>query len=194
MNTEVETLDRPVVAAVSLDENLKKPRYQQVSEPIHRKVGLTSLFDDLKDAGLDPETEILEYKVELADAETANLLECDEGTEVVHLKRLRYSRGYPLAILNNILVASQTPRHPELSNTGLYECRRSMGNTPESAFQYIGAKRANTEEAELLQIDEGSAVITVERTVYSDAGDVLDVEEDIYDASQYLLTFSLNAE
>ena len=61
MNTEVETLDRPVVAAVSLDENLKKPRYQQVSEPIHRKVGLTSLFDDLKDAGLDPETEILEY-------------------------------------------------------------------------------------------------------------------------------------
>lgn len=160
---------------------------------IHRKVGLTSLFEDLKEAGLDPETEILEYEVKLADPDISGLLECKEGTEVVHLKRLRYSRGYPLAILNNILVASKMPRPLLLSTSGLYECFRSMGSTPDSAFQRIGAKRACTEEAELLQVDEGSAVISVGRTVYSKSGEVLNVEEDIYDASQYLLTFDLNA-
>lgn len=161
--------------------------------PIYRKVGLTSLFEDLKNAGLSPETEILEYKVKLADADIADLLECEEGTEVVHLKRLRYSRSYPLAILNNILVASKIPCPPQLSNSGLYECLKSMGSTPESAFQSVGAKRASMEEAELLQIDEGSAVISVERTVYSATGEVLNVEKDIYDASQYLLTCSLDS-
>lgn len=162
--------------------------------PIHRKVSLTSLFEDLKDAGLHPKTKILEYKAELADAKIAELLECDEGTEVVHLKRLRYSRGYPLAILNNLLTASKTPCRGQLADSGLYECLKSMGSTPVSAFQNVEAKRASKEEAALLQIDEGSAVIAVERTVYSHTGEVLDVEEDVYDASQYLLTFSLDSE
>ncbi|MFT3943446.1 MAG: UTRA domain-containing protein [Ancrocorticia sp.] len=192
MNTQVETLNDIT------DGGLLVPRHNTAAKdallPIHRKVGLTSLFEDLESAGLDPETKLLDFTLGLADAETANLLECDEGTEVVQLKRLRYSRGYPLAILNNILLASKTPCRPKLSERGLYQCFRAMGCTPESAFQYTGARRASKEEAELLQIEEGSAVIAVERTVYSQTGEVIDIEEDVYDASQYLLTFSLDAE
>ncbi len=194
MSTAVETLDRPVVSTVSLDEDSTRLFQQQIAEPIHRKVGLTSLFEDLKEAGLHPETEILTYTAESADADIADLLGCDEDTEVVHLKRLRYSRGKPLAILNDLLVASQAPSRSQLSDSGLYECLRSKGSTPDSAFQCIGARRAHTEEAELLQINEGSAVIVVERTVYSETDEVLVIEEDVYDASQYLLTFSLTAE
>lgn len=54
--------------------------------PTCRKVSLTSLFDDLKDAGLGPETEILQYKIQFAGPETASLLDCDDDSEVVHIK------------------------------------------------------------------------------------------------------------
>lgn len=63
--------------------------------PIQRKAGVTSLFDDLKEAGLDPQTTVLQYNMESADAEIAALLECSDTEDVVHIKRLRYSRGRP---------------------------------------------------------------------------------------------------
>ena len=162
--------------------------------PIHRKVSLTSLFDDLKDAGLEPETEILQYKIQFAGPETASHLDCDDDSEVVHIKRLRYSRGRPLAVLTNILMASKAPTPRSLTESGLYEQLKADGSAPASAFQQVGARRATPEEAELLLIDEGAAVITVERTVYTENDEVVDLEEDVYDASQYLLTFSLHAE
>lgn len=162
--------------------------------PIQRKAGVTSLFDDLKEAGLDPQTTVLQYNMESADAEIAALLECNDTEDVVHIKRLRYSRGRPLAILSNILLASKAPNQDSLTETGLYEQLKAKGSVPASVFQQVGARRATAEEAELLLIDEGSAVLTVERTVYTDDDEVVDFEEDIYDASQYLLTFSLQAE
>ncbi len=161
---------------------------------IHRQVSLTSLFDDLKDAGFEPETEILEYKIETAGSEIASFLDCDDDREVVHMKRLRYGRGRPLAILNNILVASRAPVPTSLTESGLYEQLKAAGCTPSSGFQEVGARCVTLEEAELLLIDEGAAVITVERTVYTESGDVVGIEEDVYDASQYLLTFSVRAE
>ncbi len=167
----------------------------RVSLPsIRREVGLTSLFDDLKKAGLEPETKVLQYKVEFAGAETASFLDCNDDDEVVHIQRLRYGRGRPLAILNNtvLLLKAASPR--DLGETGLYGLLKAEGSAPASAFQQVGARRATAEEARLLLIDEGAAVFTVERTVYAENDEVIDIEEDVYDASQYLLTFSVHAE
>ncbi len=161
---------------------------------IHREVGLTSLFDDLENAGFEPGTKVLQYKVECAGTETASLLDCDDNDQVVYIQRLRYSRGHPLAILNNTVLASRIPSPSSLATTGLYELFKAEGSTPVSAFQQVGARRSTAEEARLLLIDEGAAVVTVERTVYGDNGQVINIEEDIYDAAQYFLTFSLHAE
>ncbi len=209
MNIEVETLNEPFVLAISLAKVSEEPLHQQISDPlrttifnnefsprvtlppIHRKVSLTSLFDDLKDAGFEPETEILQYEIQFASPEAASLLDCEDDCEIARIKRLRYSRGRPLAILNNILVASKAPAPSALTESGLYEQLRNDGSRPASAYQQVGARCATPEEAGLLLIDEGNPVITVERTVYAENDEVVDIEEDVYDASQYLLTFSL---
>ena len=44
---------------------------QVVQNPVHRRVELTSLFDDLARAGQDPTTQLLEYQVGKADDEVA---------------------------------------------------------------------------------------------------------------------------
>ncbi len=211
MNIEVETLNEPFVLAISLDKVSEEPLHQQISDPlrtkifnnefsprvtlppIHRKVSLTSLCDGLKNAGFEPETEILQYEIQFASPEAASLLDCEDDCEIARIKRLRYSRGRPLAILNNILVASKAPAPSTLTESGLYEQLKADGFTPSSGFQQVAARRATPEEAALLLIEDGAAVITVERTVYAENDEVVNIEEDIYDASQYALVFSLHA-
>ena len=44
---------------------------QVVQNPVHRRVELTSLFDDLARAGQEPTTELLDYQIGKADDEVA---------------------------------------------------------------------------------------------------------------------------
>ena len=48
---------------------------QVVQNPVHRRVELTSLFDDLARAGQEPTTELLDYQVGQADDEVADAAE-----------------------------------------------------------------------------------------------------------------------
>ena len=48
---------------------------QVVQNPVHRRVELTSLFDDLARAGQEPTTELLDYQVGKADDEVADAAE-----------------------------------------------------------------------------------------------------------------------
>ncbi len=114
MNIEVETLNEPFVLAISLDKVSEEPLHQQISDPlrtkifnnefsprvtlppIHRKVSLTSLFDDLKDAGFEPETEILQYEIQFASPEeAASPLDCEDDCEIARIKRLRIQPRTP---------------------------------------------------------------------------------------------------
>ncbi|MFT3945182.1 MAG: GntR family transcriptional regulator [Ancrocorticia sp.] len=215
MTIVVDALNTPSIFAVESNKGFEAPRYQETSgrsytmdnyeeqhpgrqtdtlEPIYREAGITSLFDDLKKAGFNPTTEVLEYTVAPAGAEIASLLDCDDNDEVVHIKRLRFSRGVPLAILHTTVLASKAPNQDGLTEAGLYSLLRDKGSIPASGSQLVGARCAATEEAELLQVSGGTAVLTVERTIYADNDEVIALEEDVYEASQYFLTFSLRAE
>ncbi|MFT0848676.1 GntR family transcriptional regulator [Actinomycetaceae bacterium L2_0104] len=161
---------------------------------IRRKIGLTSLHDDLDKAGLSPRTDVLSYNVQLADESLARLLECKEGAEVVLIERLRWSKDTPLALMHNILPAKYAPSLTELNAHGLYNCLAKRGIRPTNAVQSVAARLADAREADLLQIDEGAALLTTQRSAYSEAGELVDYGRHVYDASQYQVTFSLHAE
>ena len=57
---------------------------QVVQNPVHRRVELTSLFDDLARAGQEPTTELLDYRVGLADEEVARGAEPGRGPRGRH--------------------------------------------------------------------------------------------------------------
>ena len=89
---------------------------QVVQSPMHRRVELTSLFDDLSRAGQQPSTQLLDYSVGPADDEVARELGLDEGREVAAIRRLRRANGEPLAVMTNYLPVEIAPEPGELEN------------------------------------------------------------------------------
>ena len=150
-----------------------------------RPVGLTSLNDDLVKSGRTTGTQVLEHVQITAGADVAAGLEIEEGTVVVMIRRLRTADGEPLAVLTNYIPVAVAPTAEELATTGLYDALRSRGVRPRLARQRIGARLATAAEARILDEPRRSALLTMERTAYDEAGGVIEYGRHIYPASRH---------
>src|SRR5882762_147402 len=100
---------------------------QVVQNPVHRRVELTSLFDDLVRAGQEPSTQLLGYHVGAVEDEVAVELNLTADHEVVTIQRLRCANGEPLAVMTNYLPVELAPPAEELETNGLYQSLRARG-------------------------------------------------------------------
>lgn len=157
---------------------------------IHRRIGLTSLDADLRNAGFETHTDVLSYEVILAGPEEASILQCNEGAEVVRIQRLRWANGEPLAVLMNLLPASVAPGLTELATTPLYACFQANGVQVASASQNVSARNSTEEESELLEMVPGDALLAVKRWAYDPAGNVVEYGDHIYNLALHSLTFN----
>jgi GntR family transcriptional regulator len=157
--------------------------------PVRRAVALTSLYDDLKAAGRDPETRVLAFEEAPCPPEIAEDLDLEPGAPVLNLERLRVANSGvhdPIALMHNVVPAGLLEVEPEdLERTGLYELFRRSGITPHVATQRIGARKAGTEEAELLQIEPGDPVLTMTRLAYDAGGRPIEHGWHRYPAESY---------
>jgi DNA-binding GntR family transcriptional regulator len=158
----------------------------QVIQPhVRRSVELTSLYDDLARGGEAPTTEVLSLDRVPAAADVAEELALAAGAEVVALRRLRRTRGEPLAVLTNYLPGRFEPTLEELTERGLYQYLRSQGVHLRVAHQRIGARLARADEARLLEEPPRSALLTMERTAFDDQGAAVEHGRHVYRASRY---------
>ena len=158
----------------------------QVIQPhVRRSVELTSLYDDLSRSGEAPTTEVLALERIAAPADVAEELDLVEGDEIVVVRRLRRSRGEPLALLTNHLPGRFEPTVEELTERGLYQYLRAQGVHLRVAHQRIGARLARAEEARLLQEPPRAALLTMQRTAFDDQGVPVEYGRHVYRASRY---------
>lgn len=160
---------------------------------VHRPLGLTSLNDDLERAGYKPRTEVLSYEVLLADERQAALLKVETGAEIARVRRLRFIDDSPLAILSNLMPREVAPTLRELSEHGLYACFRRAGVKLASAEQAIGARLAGEDDAQRLDLEAGAALLTMQRTAYDEAGQIVEYGDHVYSAALYSFRFNLFA-
>jgi DNA-binding GntR family transcriptional regulator len=185
-------LSRPTVRRALLelvDKGLlvrKRGVGTQVIQPhVRRSVELTSLYDDLALGGEAPTTEVLSLERLLAPADIAEELDLPVGAEVVAVRRLRRTRGEPLAVLTNYLPGRFEPTLADLTEHGLYQYLRTRGVHLRVAHQRIGARLARADEAHLLEEPPRSALLTMERTAFDDQGAVVEHGRHVYRASRY---------
>jgi len=160
---------------------------------IHRPVELTSLFGDLLKDGRTPTTQLLAWEIVPANQEVATALEVPEGTEVVHIRRLRLADDEPLAVMSNYVPVDIAVNAEEMVSGGFYDALRAHGAVPKVARQRIGARTATATEAKMLDESARAALLTMERTAYDDAGKAVEFGQHIYRASRYMFETTLFA-
>ncbi len=165
---------------------------QVVHGEVTRPVELTSLYDDLTRNGQAPKTTVLTMEVVPANPKVASQLDLPPAKPVLHLRRLRFANGEPLAILENFLpedLADLAQR--DLEERGLYQLMRSRGVHIRVAKQRIGARTGTPEECRLLTERKGSPLLTMDRSTYDDSGRTVEWGHHVYRASQYSFAVTL---
>lgn len=153
---------------------------------IHRPMELTSLYGDLTQGGHDASTQLLEYTERTANEDEAESLGLDvQDREITDIRRLRLADGHPIAVMRNLVPRSLAPSHHELETGGLYEALRARNVDLHSARQSIGARNASTEEARLLEVKRGAALLTMRRTTADPTGRIIEYGDHVYRADQY---------
>jgi len=160
---------------------------------IRRPVRLSSLYDDLAEAGQAPTTRMLAFETVPAPAEVASSLQVSRGARVVHFERLRMASGQPIALMRNFLPLSlaEIVTEGDLRNTGLYRLLQRGGIHLRLASQSIGARSAQPREAKLLKVPSGSPLLTMRRISYDDAGRSVEYGSHVYPADRYSFEMSV---
>jgi DNA-binding GntR family transcriptional regulator len=164
------------------------------NEVIHRRNELTSLYDDLRKAGREPITEVLEFNTDFVDLRASQVLGLGPETKLVYLERLRSVQEGPMAVLRNWLAPSWADLNLEdLKTQGLYNAMKRRGVSPAVAHQTIGARRAEPSERKLLQLDKNDPVLTMTRRAYDSAGNPLEFGDHCYRYDRYLFDITVYA-
>lgn len=155
---------------------------------VHRRVELTSLYDDLDAAGQHPTTEVLKLDPARVNSAAAAAMAVDPATPLVYIERLRNADGRPLALMHNWLLSPYADVSKEqLTSDGLYRILRSRGVQPQVAKQRITARSANQREARLLKIRRGQPLIAMQRTAYDADGRAIEFGDHVYRADGYAI-------
>jgi GntR family transcriptional regulator len=154
---------------------------------VHRRFELSSLFDELKRAGREPRTTVLDLEL-VKEPRAAVSLDLDEGTELLSVVRLRLVEDKPLALLHNWLPPEYSDlTREELESTGLYDVLRTRGAKPVVARQSIGARMPTPTERRHLALRGGQPVLTMTRMAFDVAGKAVEFGDHSYRAEDYAL-------
>jgi DNA-binding GntR family transcriptional regulator len=105
---------------------------------------------------------------------------------VLRFERLRVAGPDPIALMNNVVpVGLLEIEKEDLERTGLYDLFRESGIAPHVATQRVGARKAGTGEAELLEIEPGDPVLTMTRVAYDTNGRPIEYGSHRYPAESY---------
>lgn len=158
-----------------------------VTKPRTRVGELRGFTEEMRNRGLLAESQTLIARVEKAGPGIARALGLTEGDPVLHWKRLRRADGAPMCIEDAYLAEVLLPGFLQAGTpTSLYEALRRRGLNPTWAEDSIQADLASAEEAELLDVEEGAAVLRVARRAV--CGDkIVEVSRSTYRADRFTL-------
>ncbi|HZH33924.1 MAG TPA: GntR family transcriptional regulator [Pyrinomonadaceae bacterium] len=158
---------------------------------------LTGSLDELIEMGLDSPVKMIEFNRIEADKHEAALLELKTGTNVYRLKRLRMHDDKPYSLIVNYLpeeIGEKLTKDELNSGTILRTIESKFGYNLGEARQQIKAELADPYVAGLLGVRVGSALLSIERTVYTNEGKPVEFVHALYRSDIYGFTIILKRE
>jgi GntR family transcriptional regulator len=159
-----------------------------VAPPTHRVEQslsqLTSFAEDMARRGMAVRSTWLDRGLYHPSPEETVVLGLSPSDQVARVARLRISGETPLAIERAALSSDILP-DPDAVGASLYAHLERSGNRPVRAIQRIRAVSVGAEDARLLDVPEGAAVLHIERTSYLASGRVIEFTRSVYRGDTY---------
>jgi GntR family transcriptional regulator len=154
---------------------------------------LKGFTEEMKALGKEPSSEILTFEIIPPSEKVAETLGIDTNQKIYRLERLRLADGVPIAIERVHLPFYRFPTLRTVNlEESLYEILQyQFGCESYKGIEEIHAGLASEEEARMLQIVPGSAVLHINRTTYEREGMAYEYVESTYRGDQYQFTVTL---
>ncbi len=162
-------------------------RQQKVERDLSQVVGVPAL---LRQQGMTAGSRVVSTGLAAADEETAAALGLTGGTYVIDVVRIRLADGTPISLEHVRLPAQMFPGLLDLPLGGsLYELLEKHYHTvPGEALEHIEVRSADEDEASILGVDPGAALLSITRTTKNADGAAFEFSSDLFRADRTVIT------
>ena len=153
---------------------------------------LETFREQMKRIGLEPSTEVLDFKVAKASYEVAENLRIEEGEQVIYLFRRRFGDGEPVVTVETYLPYDKCAfiKDQDFEKVSLYDVLSAREETRIfSAKRLVEAVEANNSDVQYLHVRKGSPIQLVHTVSVNKADAALEYSIARYrgDASSFQL-------
>lgn len=162
---------------------------RRIEQPLSVLAGFS---EDMQSRGSRPGSIWLSRVLARPTPEEAMALGVRPDEQVVRLSRVRTADDDPLAIEHAVVPAALLPS-PDLVETSLYAALAQHGYRPASGMQSLRAALATHEEARLLLVPVGSAILRIERRSFLENGRPAEFTTSAYRGDRYNFVATLKS-
>lgn len=144
---------------------------------------LTLVPQETDESSPEQDTDLTEIT---PDGDVCRELQLFDGAHVWRLRRIHKVAGTPSAVLDDYLLTKPTPQTLESArHLGPGPVPPAVSDTTRLTRHKVIAQTAEAEVSSLLNIAEGTALLTMERTAYDPAGEPVCFSRHIFLAARY---------
>lgn len=161
---------------------VRRPKFE---EPLGL---LSSFFEEMHARGMTPSSKVLVAEKCEADRDVAEKLQIQQGDWVYRIKKLQLANGEVIALFDSywIQYIGERLAKQELAETGIFLIvEEQLGVQLGEAEATVEARNASAEEARLLGIPRGAAILIMEHVIYSMDGRPIDFSRHVYRSDKY---------
>ncbi|WP_202081670.1 GntR family transcriptional regulator [Caldalkalibacillus salinus] len=148
---------------------------------------LTGFSEDMRLRGMEPSTEILDFKEIEATTTESRELQLNPGDAIYHISRLRLADGQPMALEQSYLRKNEVHGLTEsIVRSSIYDyIENDLGLSLTHARQTIEPSLASDLESRMLKVEPHTPVLLIKRNSYLSDGTPLEYVKSVYRGDRY---------
>ena len=158
-----------------------RPQSQRLEQSLSRLISFT---EHMQQRGKTSSSIVLQCGLYPPHPEEQMALGLSSSERVARIERLRSADGLAMAVEWSSLPEEILP-DPELVQTSLYAVLRATGHAPARAVQRVTAVNLTSDQARLLNLADGAAVLRIDRTAYLASGRPIEFTRGLYRSDIY---------
>lgn len=161
--------------------------HRKVDRDLSQVVGVPAL---LREQGMTAGSRIVSTRMVTADDETREALGLPAGSYVYDVVRIRLADGTPISLEHLRLPAERFPGllDQPLGGSILELLEQRFSTVPGEAVEHIEVVSAGNDEASILGLEAGAALLSITRTTQDDAGVPFEFSHDLFRADRTTIT------